>query len=271
MVEVQVAVDNGDYLIQIDVQLGKQPCDLDAIGLVELIEKCVPESDAGLDQNCAVRVLDEESVHGDRSTEVGRRVVGGKLDSGEVEPFDPGHSREGHRSHPAAGSGVCACHMSPAAWQRSLVMCGSILRDFRPGDQGELRLLILAGLRERWGESFDADRNPDLSDFVANYLRRGSEVVVIERDGELIGTGTLIPDKGGAGRIVRMSVAQSHRRQGHARRIIDELIKRARRREMSEVRVLTDTPWDSAVDLYRACGFMELGDDGIDTHFRIEL
>lgn len=106
---------------------------------------------------------------------------------------------------------------------------------------------------------------------MANYLCRGAEVVVIERDGDLIGIGTLIPDKGGAGRIVRMSVAQNHRRQGHARRIIDELIKQARRREMSEVHVLTDTPWDSAVELYRACGFMELGDDGIDTHFRMKL
>lgn len=146
-----------------------------------------------------------------------------------------------------------------------------MLRDFSPADQNDLRLLILAGLRERWGESFDADRNPDLTDFMASYLHRGCDVVVIERDGELIATGTLMPDTGGAGKIVRMSVARSHRRQGHARRIIDELIERARRRRMSEVRVLTDTPWESAVALYRACGFTELGDDGIDTHFRMDL
>lgn len=43
------------------------------------------------------------------------------------------------------------------------------------------------------------------------------------------------------------------------------------RQEMSEVRVLTDTPWVSAVERYWACGFVELGDDGIDTHFRMEL
>jgi len=51
-------------------------------------------------------------VHRNGSTEVGRRMVGGKLDSGEVEPFDPGHDREGHRSRPAAGSGVRACHIT---------------------------------------------------------------------------------------------------------------------------------------------------------------
>ena len=40
---------------------------------------------------------------------------------------------------------------------------------------------------------------------------------------------------------------------------------------MSEVRVLTDTPWTSAVALYRACGFTELGSDGTDTHFVMAL
>lgn len=77
--------------------------------------------------------------------------------------------------------------------------------------------------------------------------------------------------EGDVGRIVRMSVAHAHRRQRLAQGIVDELVGRARRRGMSEVRVLTETPWSSAVMLYRACGFTELGDDGVDTHFRLEL
>lgn len=39
---------------------------------------------------------------------------------------------------------------------------------------------------------------------------------------------------------------------------------------MTQIRVLTDTPWISAVELYRACGFTELGSDGIDTHFVLD-
>lgn len=40
---------------------------------------------------------------------------------------------------------------------------------------------------------------------------------------------------------------------------------------MRRIRVLTDTPWTSAVELYRACGFAELGSDGIDTHFELRI
>ena len=106
---------------------------------------------------------------------------------------------------------------------------------------------------------------------MTNYLRRRAEVVVIERAGKLVATGTLVPEERGAGRIARMSVARTHRREGLARRVVAELVERARRREMSELRVLTDTPWESAVELYRACGFLELGDDGVDTHFTMTL
>jgi GNAT superfamily N-acetyltransferase len=147
---------------------------------------------------------------------------------------------------------------------------GLVLRDFDARDQDALRLLILAGLRERWGDSFDDSRNPDLDDFTASYVEHGAEIVVLEDDGALVATGTLVPEEA-AGRIVRMSVAEAHRRQGLGRRIVDELVRRARHRGMTEVRVLTDTPWQSAVALYRACGFTDLGDDGADTHFRRDL
>lgn len=146
-----------------------------------------------------------------------------------------------------------------------------MLRDFLPGDQDALRRLILDGLREHWGEAFDATVNPDLSDFVAKYLDRGAEVVVIESDGEIVATGTLIAGDDAAGRILRMSVSASHRRQGLARGLVEELIRRARRRGMSEVRVLTDTPWTSAIELYVACGFTQLGSDGTDAHFVMPL
>lgn len=146
-----------------------------------------------------------------------------------------------------------------------------MLRDFRLSDQDALRHLILDGLRERWGDEFDASMNPDLEDLASSYLERGADIVVWEEVGCLVATGLLLQDEGDAGRILRMSVAATHRRRGLGRRIIDELIARARYRKMSEVRVLTDTPWSSAVELYRACGFTELGSDGTDTHFVMSL
>ncbi len=146
-----------------------------------------------------------------------------------------------------------------------------MVRDFRSSDQQELRSLILDGLRERWGEAFDATHNADVDDFVTNYLDRGAEIVVVESDRSIVATGTLVPRRDRVGEIVRMSVAATHRRQGLARRVITELIERASRRNMAEITVLTDTPWTSAVSLYRACGFVEVGHDETDTHFVMRL
>jgi GNAT superfamily N-acetyltransferase len=145
------------------------------------------------------------------------------------------------------------------------------MRDFVAGDQDALRELVLAGLKERWGDAFDDRFNADLEDVAGTYLARGAEIVVIERNHELVATGTLVPDGSNRGRIVRMSVAAPHRRRGLASRVVGELVGRARRREMSELRVLTDIPWTSAVCLYRSCGFVEVARDEQDIHFAMQL
>jgi N-acetylglutamate synthase-like GNAT family acetyltransferase len=144
------------------------------------------------------------------------------------------------------------------------------MRDFIPGDQG-LRQLILTGLQHRWGDAYDPRFNGDLEDFESNYIKRGAEIVVIELNHKLVATGTLVPDGSNSGRIVRMSVAGPNRRKGLARRVVSELVARARRQGMSEVRVLTDTPWASAVELYRSCGFVEVASDERETHFTMQL
>ena len=141
------------------------------------------------------------------------------------------------------------------------------IRDFVPRDQNAVRDLILDGLRERWGEAYNPRANPDLDDIGTAYLARGAEVVVLEEDGLIVACGTLVAEAEGRGRIVRMSVDHRYRRRGLARQIVEELVRRARGRGMTEVVVATDTPWESAVALYRACGFTEVGRDRTDTHF----
>lgn len=147
----------------------------------------------------------------------------------------------------------------------------TVCRDFTPADQVAVRALVLDGLRERWGPAFDAGFNSDLDDIIGNYVSQGAEVVVIDVAGRVAATGTLRPEPGDRGRIVRMSVARERRREGLGRAVVDELIERARRRGMAAVVVMTDTPWSSAVALYRACGFAEVGRDNTDTHFAMTL
>ena len=171
-----------------------------------------------------------------------------------------------HGAEETATGSTCRCRCKALSYGFS-----RMVRDFGTDDQEALRRLILEGLRERWGDAFDPAFNADLDDFVANYIDQGADVIVVESHRHLVATGMLIPELPAAGRIVRTSVSSTHRRQGLGRRVVNELIERARRREMTEVRVLTDTPWTSAVALYWACGFIDLGDDGIDTHFVMNL
>jgi len=146
-----------------------------------------------------------------------------------------------------------------------------VVRAFEPGDQDAVRDLVLAGLAERWGPAFDPDRNTDLDDLAASYLSRGGEIVVAEHGGSVVATGTLVPDGPRRGRIVRVSVDAGRRGEGLGRRVVDDLLRRAGDRGMGDVVVSTDTPWLSAMALYRSCGFIEVGHDDVETHFRLCL
>lgn len=139
-----------------------------------------------------------------------------------------------------------------------------MLRDFATGDQDPVRELVLSGLRERWGDTYDPAANPDLDDISAAYIDTGVEVVVLETGGEIVATGMLKPEGDRRGRIVRVSVGKAHRRRGFGRQVVEELVRRARCRGMVEVVVLTDTPWTSAVALYRSCGFDDVERDDTD-------
>ena len=146
-----------------------------------------------------------------------------------------------------------------------------MLRDFTSDDQAQVQALVDAGMRERWGDAYDPACNPDLDDLTANYVDGGAQVVVLELDGRIVASGILVPESTERGRILRMSVDAQHRREGHGARLVDELVRRARACGMTELVVRTDTPWTSALAMYRSCGFDEVGDDGVDTHFSMSL
>lgn len=146
-----------------------------------------------------------------------------------------------------------------------------MIRNFRLADQAAVRALVLDGLRERWGTAFDEAFNPDLDDITDSYLDRGADVVVAELSGQVVATGTLLFERPKQARIVRMSVAAHHRREGLGRLVVEALVARARLRDVQELQVLTDTPWQSAISLYRSCGFVEVTRDSTDTHLAMNL
>jgi len=146
-----------------------------------------------------------------------------------------------------------------------------IVREFDRTDQPRVRRLILDGLAERWGAEFDESFNPDLDDIAATYVDDGATVVVIELGGDVVATGTLLPREGRAGQLVRISVDPARRRHGLGRQVVLELVGRARQSGMTELRIQADTPWHSAVALYRSCGFEIVAHDDVDTELRMAL
>ena len=146
------------------------------------------------------------------------------------------------------------------------------LRDFAAVDQGAVRRLIVDGLGEHWG-NVDETLNRDLNDIAASYA--DGRTVVAEVDGEIVATGTIVPERDATAVILRMSVAPSHRRTGLGRRIVDELLQTAHEWAARRVVLETSSGWSDVIAFYVACGFEitgeQQGDFGPDTWFELLL
>ncbi|MDX1415356.1 MAG: hypothetical protein R3293_14265, partial [Candidatus Promineifilaceae bacterium] len=79
------------------------------------------------------------------------------------------------------------------------------IRHFLPADQEFAKQLILGGLEEHFG-CINPQLNPDLDAIQANYVERGDLFLIAEIDNRPVGTGGLIKEAPGVGRIVRVSV-----------------------------------------------------------------
>ena len=142
------------------------------------------------------------------------------------------------------------------------------IRSFRRQDQQRVRDLIQQGLGEHFGW-IDETANPDLDDIAATY---GDEVFLVAwRGDELVGTGALVREAEGVGRIVRMSVAGEYQRRGIGTRILDRLIEAARDRDYRRVVLETTETWDEVIAFYTRYGFGLVEHRDGDAHFVLEL
>jgi GNAT superfamily N-acetyltransferase len=139
---------------------------------------------------------------------------------------------------------------------------------FDPQDAPAVRELIVQGLAERWG-GYDPRCNPDLENFAEHY---GSSVILVAKRGSrIVGVGVLQPERDGAGRIVRMSVARDCRRQGIGTRILQGLLQAARRLGYRRVLLETTASWESAISFYVRRGFIPCEVRDGDQHFVLDL
>src|SRR5262245_1476887 len=140
------------------------------------------------------------------------------------------------------------------------------LRPFRMSDQAAARALIEEGLGGHFG-FVDRTANPDLIDIATSYATPPNAFFVAECNGALVGTTGLIVE-GNAGRLVRVAVADAHRRSGIAAALLNCVIEYARRLGLAELIAHTQPEWSDAVSFYRSQGFAQYGRDEVDVYLR---
>lgn len=142
------------------------------------------------------------------------------------------------------------------------------VRPFRRQDQPAVRELILAGLEAHWGER-DPSKNRDLDDIAATYAE--AIFLVASRDGEIVGTGALVPRGDGIAEIVRMSVAAGARRQGIATMLLRELCRHAAAEGRHHIVLETTSTWQDVIQFYLRRGFRITHHQDGDTYFALDL
>lgn len=135
-------------------------------------------------------------------------------------------------------------------------MRSPVIRDFRRGDNAEVRRIVASVLRE-YGLSPDCGgTDADLTDIQASYVNRGGVfLTVLDSDGALIGCGGLYPLDNGEAEIRKMYLLPGARRQGLGRRLLRELIEAARSRGFSRIVLETASVLKEAIALYESFGF----------------
>ena len=144
------------------------------------------------------------------------------------------------------------------------------IKEFDISEQSCVRRLILEGLGEHFGY-IDETCNPDIDDIDTNYIQKGYLFIVAYINSELVGTGALIIETEGVGRLVRMSVSKLYRKKGIGKKIVEYLLGKAKLRGYKRIVLSTEVNWISAICLYESCGFEEYGRNNIDVHMYKDL
>ncbi|MEH6987066.1 GNAT family N-acetyltransferase [Cytobacillus firmus] len=116
--------------------------------------------------------------------------------------------------------------------------------------------LILNGFQERFG-FIDHSLNPDLYCLIETYNAEGALFLAGLIDNELVCTGAITNEGNGECRLQRMSVKKEFRGQGLAGMMLRKLEDHAKAAGYIKIVLETNIAWDSAVNLYKRCGYKE--------------
>jgi putative acetyltransferase len=132
------------------------------------------------------------------------------------------------------------------------------MRDAVSGDEGSIRHVVETVLREHGLDTEPDGIDADLEDVVASYQDRGGVFrVLVDDAGEIVGCGGLYPLTGVDAEIRKMYFLPRARGLGHGRRLLEELIARARAGGFERIVLETASRLTTAAALYRRFGFVD--------------
>jgi GNAT superfamily N-acetyltransferase len=127
------------------------------------------------------------------------------------------------------------------------------VRDALPEDGRPARRLVFDILAEYGIPADPDDSDADVMEF--GTPPEGVVHLVAEMNGDLVGSGILTPTSDGRVKLSKLFLRSDHRGKGYGRRMLEEVISRARRDGHREVYLRTRAVYKEAVGLYEATGW----------------
>ncbi|HUY92121.1 MAG TPA: GNAT family N-acetyltransferase [Pirellulales bacterium] len=130
------------------------------------------------------------------------------------------------------------------------------IRPATNGDAPAVRRLVFTILCDHGLAPDPASTDADLDDLEANYhRRRGSFDVLVDRDGQIIGSVGISPIDDKRCELRKMYLASACRGQGLGKRLLEQALDRARKLGFRRIELETAATLVAAVKLYESFGF----------------
>ncbi|MGP0076441.1 MAG: GNAT family N-acetyltransferase [Bryobacteraceae bacterium] len=135
------------------------------------------------------------------------------------------------------------------------------IREFRTGDEPDFRRL-----NEEWiVRYFDMEQKDEetLADPQRTILDRGGKIFLAVRGGQTLGCCALLAMAPGEFEVAKMAVAESFRRSGIGRRLLEQVIAEARASGAHRLYLETNRKLANAIRLYEFVGFRHIPPDRV--------
>jgi DNA-binding MarR family transcriptional regulator/ribosomal protein S18 acetylase RimI-like enzyme len=138
------------------------------------------------------------------------------------------------------------------------------VRSHRPGDIGMIvhRHGVIYAKEFGYDERFEALVAKVVAGFIENLKPKRERCWIAERDGRFLGSVMVVEKKKSIAQLRLLIVEPDARGMGIGRRLVDEVVRFARKAGYKRVHLWTQSELTAARNIYRAAGFKIIGTEG---------